>query len=564
MAQDFIDSFVVSLGLNPSNYNEEIKKFRQDRKRLAQEEETYQEREERGRNRNIEGIRKLRNETAGFLLMLAGANSIKQFVGGILEGDAATGRFAANIGVATDRVSAWEEAIKRAGGSAGDAQQALRAMASAFQSLQLTGTTGNDADFQGLGVSRADLANPELALLRIAEAGLRMPRAEFTARLTRLGLSESSITLLSRGRTGVEQLLSEVEALGLANERTAQEAIAFDNALADISQSIRGAARPAIADLARALSEFVKDEERVNEATEVMQGLFQGLWVVARITGGALGEVARAFMDISRAYESLPAGVKGFLENVGSMLSGGQYKNAYDYLGDLIGGEMGAELKRKYGAEGTSGSGKTPAILDPGPSPYAPSPGRAPARVPRGQRAVALDGNNPGGLNDGSFARSQRGYVGNNGRYAAFDTLENGIAAQKALLASYVRRGYDTPLKIARRWAPDADGNNSSAYAAQIARQMGIGLNDRITSGNLDRFQHAQAIAENASYARRLGQPGATASAGRGSVRQSNSTTVGQIVIYTNGRDAEAIGRDIRTELDKRGLVVQAASGMQP
>lgn len=560
---DIVDAFVVSLGLDPSDYNREIKRYREDRKKLAEENEAYNKREEDGAKRASDGIRRLRNETAGFLLMLAGANSVRQFASDILSGDAATGRFAANIGVATERVSAWEEAFKRVGGSASDAQQTLRTLNNIFQSYQLTGNRDMAGALAFFGLSERDLQNPEDALLRIADVAGRAPASErgtLTARLNMLGLSDSAVTLLSRGRVGVEQLLREVERLGLANERTTQEAQAFDNALADISQMIRGATRPAITALAQELSEFVEDEDRVNEASETMRAIFEGVWIVAKLMAGGLREVAAAFGSLQAAYDRLPEGVKGFFENIGNMLSGGQYKNAWDYLGDAVGGEMGAELKRKYGSEGTSGRSETPAILNPGPSPYASGgSGRPPARVPRGRRAVALDGNNPGGINDGAFARSQPGYVGNNGRYAAFATMQDGINAQTALLRSYVNRGYDTPIKIARRWAPDADGNNSAAYAAQIARRMGIGLNDRIGAGQLQAFQHAQAIAENANYAKRVGS-------GRGasSVSQSNSTTVGQIVIYTNGKDAEAIGRDIRTELDKRGLVVQAASGLRP
>lgn len=135
----------------------------------------------------------------------------------------------------------------------------------------------------------------------------------------------------------------------------------------------------------------------------------------------------------------------------------------------------------------------------------------APVMVPKGQTAVALHGNNPGGINDGDFAKSQPGYVGGNGRYAAFDTMENGAKAQTALLGSYVKRGFNTPMKIAQRWAPAGDGNDPVAYARTIARQMGIGVNDTIGQSQLGAFQRAQAITENSAYA--AGNPSARAAA---------------------------------------------------
>ena len=88
---------------------------------------------------------------------------------------------------------------------------------------------------------------------------------------------------------------------------------------------------------------------------------------------------------------------------------------------------------------------------------------------------VALDGNNPGGMDDGHWARCQHGYAGSNGRYARFDTLPDGVEAMRDLLASYLARGFNTPAKIASRWAPTGDGgNNSATYAAAIAKGLGI------------------------------------------------------------------------------------------
>lgn len=125
-----------------------------------------------------------------------------------------------------------------------------------------------------------------------------------------------------------------------------------------------------------------------------------------------------------------------------------------------------------------------------------------------GAPRTALAGNNPGGIQDGSFAKSQPGYTGANGRFAQFDTLEHGVAAQTALLQSYVSRGFDTPAKIAARWAPAGDGNNNpTVYAANIARQMGIGVNDKIGAAQIGAFQQAQAKQENSMYSA-PGQPG--------------------------------------------------------
>lgn len=96
-------------------------------------------------------------------------------------------------------------------------------------------------------------------------------------------------------------------------------------------------------------------------------------------------------------------------------------------------------------------------------------PSASDASMPRGYRNM-----NPGNIEDGPFARSQPGYAGSDGRFAKFAAMENGTGAMDALLSSYEKRGINTPASIVNRWAPASDGNNVSAYAQNIAKQLGI------------------------------------------------------------------------------------------
>ena len=113
---------------------------------------------------------------------------------------------------------------------------------------------------------------------------------------------------------------------------------------------------------------------------------------------------------------------------------------------------------------------------------------------------VALDGNNPGGENDGAWAKGTKGYAGPNGRYASWDTLTDGVNAMAELLTSYIERGYNTPLDIANRWAPSKDGNNTAAYAALIAKGLHIGLQDKIPVADVMPLLLVQARIENAAF----------------------------------------------------------------
>ena len=565
---DVVDAFVVTLGLDPRNYQREIKNYRDDRKRLAEEDAKYNRASEDAQKRMVQGVRTLRNETAGFLFMLAGANGVKDFAANILTGDAATGRLARNLGLATEQVSAWEGAIKRVGGSATDIQGALRSMSSAFQNLQLMGTTGHDADFQGLGVNARDLQNPENALLKISEASGRMGRPEFNARLSRLGFDQNTINLLAKGRVEVTRLLEEQRRLGVATEKDAQAAQEFEAAWAKITTSIQGAARPWIESLAGSVANLTSNTEQVKVFGDIAVGAIAAIGIAAAASYGPIILLAGAIAGVLRLRQLLNDATPEQRKAWESDARGG-YKQFMAKLasGDLSGAIDVFKSQASKGWDIMAGNNIRSSDVA---AMAGPRDGN-PARAARGQRAVALHGNNPGGINDGAFARRQPGYVGNNGRYAAFATMADGVAAQRALLASYVRQGYDTPAKIANRWAPAGDGaNNPNSYAANIARQMGIGVNDRIGSAQLNAFQHAQAITENHNYAR--ARPGLTAGGGAAGLRsrlasagvKSETNINGDIIIHTQATDANGIARDMRGALAKRSTVNQANTGLQP
>lgn len=588
---DITEAFVVSLGLDARNYKREIQAYRDDRKRLAEEEAKQNRASENAQKRMADGVRTLRNETVGFLFVLAGANSVRSFAADILTTDAATGRLARNLGLATEQVSAWEGAVKRVGGSAADIQGALRTMSSAFQSLQLTGTTGNDADLNALGVTPRDLQNPQDALLKISEASGRMRQPEFAARLGRMGLNEATINLLARGRFEVERMLNEQRKLGVATEESARAAQQYEENLARLQSKFKDLGRTVLGEFlptAEKMFDWLIDTDGAVEAVAV------GIGTAVVATLGWLGPLAALSGALAKLVDDL-GGVEGaslaieaawirtqilFHQKRADLFGTANPEQRLYHLQQVS--DLNARLVEiadtpqaqraqnsavNFGAR-DSDRGGTPggtSFLSGALSLFNSAGSGGPARVPRGRPANALAGNNPGGLNDGSFAASQPGYVGNNGRYAAFATMADGIAAQRALLASYVRRGYDTPTKIANRWAPRGDGNDPTGYAANIARQMGIGVNDRIGAAQLNAFQHAQAITENSRYGQMV-RPGMTArsGAGGGSGSVTQTTSIGQIVIHTAATNAEGIARELPAAIARRGIVVQANTGLQP
>lgn len=116
------------------------------------------------------------------------------------------------------------------------------------------------------------------------------------------------------------------------------------------------------------------------------------------------------------------------------------------------------------GGSGAPAAGGVPA------SAPAPAPGGGGAE-PRGIR-----NNNPGNIENGSFAARQPGYTGaeSKGRFATFETPQAGITAAQNLLDVYGRQGINTVQGVINRWAPPSDKNDTTSYANTVAAKLGL------------------------------------------------------------------------------------------
>ncbi|MDO3527537.1 hypothetical protein ACNRBH_09200 [Ralstonia pseudosolanacearum] len=125
-------------------------------------------------------------------------------------------------------------------------------------------------------------------------------------------------------------------------------------------------------------------------------------------------------------------------------------------------------------------AGETPATASTNASNTAPLPAWASqaASSPGTSGPRNLRNNNPGNIEYGAWAKAH-GATGSDGRFAVFPDAATGSAAVDALLQSYGNRGLNTVSGVIGRWAP-ASENNTSGYAATVAKRLGVGANDRL------------------------------------------------------------------------------------
>jgi len=176
-------------------------------------------------------------------------------------------------------------------------------------------------------------------------------------------------------------------------------------------------------------------------------------------------EIARALLRGGR----MPRNVGEGLTAVGDAISGRIIESRANKA-EKSGREEFASLLGDYvGGTADRGVPEIPPAVDAGSA--VPSAFNVDKTLPRGIR-----NNNPGNIEAGAFTQKLPGFIGSDGRFAQFETPEQGVNAMGQLLESYGRRGHNTLSKIINRWAPSTE-NNTRAYIQSVASNTGIDPN---------------------------------------------------------------------------------------
>jgi hypothetical protein len=226
-----IDELVVELGLDPKKFTQGQQAAIAAFKRTQDEATLRAKAIEAAGQRAAQFFTRLRNEALGFFALLVGGHEIKEFVVSMTTANAATNRLGRSIGVSAVEIATWGNAARLVGGSAEAMAGSFRGFSDEMQELQATGESSLIPTLYAIGRAGGRLIDVNRPLhsifLDLADdlsvISRRDPaQAHWLGR--RLGLDESMINLLVRGRAATRAVLDEVAAL---NPKTREQ---LDNA----------------------------------------------------------------------------------------------------------------------------------------------------------------------------------------------------------------------------------------------------------------------------------------------------------------------------------------------
>lgn len=174
------------------------------------------------------------------LLPLASLFAGKQLFTGFLGADQ-VGRFAESIGASVQTIDSWGKAVQIAGGSADSFRSSLSQLNTNVQQLAATGEGRAKKTFEALGISirntNGQIKTGEELLLNLADRIEGLDKATSFGLLRRLGLDDSTISLLQRGRGDLERILKTTKQYAFTEEDT-RKARAFNQAAVEARFSV--------------------------------------------------------------------------------------------------------------------------------------------------------------------------------------------------------------------------------------------------------------------------------------------------------------------------------------
>jgi hypothetical protein len=418
-------------------------------------------------------------------------------------------------------------ALRYAAGQIGlTADQAQGALENFSRTLRLN--PGSSGLLDSLGVTGRDPAEKFDSFIGKAK---QMQPYVAAAYAQLFGIDPDTLLMLEQGQdkrlAAEQQYHQKLAAFGIDPDQAAQAGVDFNNSIRSVKDTFTDLWIVIESKLAPVLTPLVAEFEKFaeNHAGEVAQGIADAVQALANWIQSVNWE--KVGDDIASVYQAI-GGLKGVLiaiaaiqlaplvtgilnlvaavTRLGAVAAGGAIGGLLKVLGpiallfhseDLNAGED-EQVKKKQAAAGAidpatfdfngpaNRGGKAPAqkpgkpedgsfgtIIELPPEHATPS-----SNAPRGIR-----NNNPGNIIYGGFAKKM-GATGSDGRFAVFQSMEDGIKAAIKLLEGYVSKGYDSVRKIISRWAPPGE-NNTSAYVDAVAKKLGISADTKLSGDQL-------------------------------------------------------------------------------
>jgi hypothetical protein len=364
-----IDALFITLGLDTKDYEAKKEGVLKSLKTMGESSDKTTKTMAESGKKAAQAFSLLKIEVLGALAAFGVSTGFKDFIQSNMNGQAALGRFSANLGISTQRLEAWKLAAKEMGQSGEDAVGALQSVAKGIADAQLTGDSRlKAADIRyGFGI---DPANYERTLLNIsARMAKESDRQKAIAIADMAGVGNIANLLLQGPDKLQEQLAHAMQLTGAATKESTEQAARLQAQWADLQERFQQVGErvfnrlePVLARLGEKLANWIDsiDWQQVinriaaflDKVTEVVKAL--GGWkTVAEVLGGVLAlKLLSPLFGLLGLFGRLLPAMAGITGGIGAM-GGAALVAAAAFggwkLGEWIANNMSDDQKEKVG-----------------------------------------------------------------------------------------------------------------------------------------------------------------------------------------------------------------------
>ncbi|HEJ7990252.1 TPA: hypothetical protein SMI27_000890 [Serratia liquefaciens] len=592
-----IDALVVTLGLDASGFKkgQEETKESLDKTRKNSE-QTAKDMEAAGK-RAASFFGSIRTELLALVGVTLSANGIKNFITSTANSLQQLGINSKALDMSAKSLDGWSRAAEAAGSSAEKMQGTLASFQDVLTQIRTGGASDSPlfaalASFGGATGANFDYQkdNSEAIMRKIAQNWNKLNTDAKRRFGGMFGFDNATQQALSSGQLVTDA--GRFEKTSKATEDATRKAAELNRQLVAMKQNFAAASQVLLTALipyiekliplieqfgvwisthGPEIEKFFNDTaETINKVAEaaggwqtVMEGLLifvGGKWLLGMVS--AIGGVKGAMVALSRV--SLIAGLVE-LQKYAEVLEKKYAWLTNNPIANTLNGLPGSDWVYKQGESTRKWIDETFGTHLNEPDQKGQS-----ASSPRGIR-----NNNPGNLNYvGQEGASKEG--GENGRFAVFGSMTDGIAALYKQIQLYFKRGTDTISEIVNKYAPASDNNNVMAYINSLVKATGKGAHESLGSADMSTIfnllkgiinhENGKGYVSDNDIMRGI-QVGARASMQRGSGNyggQAGSKTeinIGEAKFVTSATNLPTLSKDIERGTSRSSMLTPSLSG---
>lgn len=529
-----IDAFVITLGLDPKNFNKGREETRKGFKQTKDDAKKTGDALEEAGKQGAAYFNNIKKEALGAFAAIVGTGALAKFTADTVTSLSAMSRAATVAGVKVGDLAAFRNMIVRNGGDAQAATSSIQNLAQAMEQFRVTGQSAMLPALNKIGAGRNDTALGVYEKFATWARGKDAKLVNYEGQ--QLGLDEGSINQALQGDGAYRAGMAQSYKLGVPTDEDIRKVTALQRAFFTLRQGIVGDAQKLLEGVAPALTVILKDMDgfveaaprvtmailAIGSALSVFGSLKAAGWVLKLLGIGGAGAAVEGAVGAaaggvgSVAFENgtvvAASGIGGPALGIGAAALGAAVTAGVGVL--AYGGGMGKDEDRRFAA------GQAHAyLLKHG---YSDDQARGIAAGIYGEGGTATATNpTSGAYGIGQWLGSRKAALF--AKYGPHPTLPQ----QLEFLDSELRGGDKGGASVR---AQKTDTGTLNAYIQNFMRP-GPGV-----AGDLQR---------GGKYL--------------SSTPRNTTVTVGQVVINTKATDAKGIAKDFT-----KALAVQANSGLTP